>query len=238
MKQIYNLDWKEYDDLVLNSISYQYFPKEKLNYSPGRIVEPLLELEKEKIIYVPIGKNASTSIANSLNFTPVKIILQSDNRFDIDIPEKYRNGYKFFIVTRDPRERWVSGINEFFNIHVYEGVDFDGDKKRSRNKFLSELKNNKFIFDGHTEPQLSVIKFCFKYDLDITLLKLDGNLNKKISNLLNREVAINYDNPIQKYKFKLKNYKFCNDILTKYCMENEHFLNLYAMDFYLYDCSI
>ncbi len=237
MKEIYNLDWKKYNTSVFNSISHQYFPKEELNPSPGMLVGPLLELEGEKIIYAPIAKNASTSITNSLNFTPIKIPLQLDCPFLIDIPEKYRSGYKFFVVTRNPKERWISGINEFLTIYDDQGVDFHGDGKGYYNKFLMELKNNKFIFDGHTEPQVSIMRFCFKYDLDITFLKLDENLNEKISSILKRKVIINHDNISEKFEFKLENYKFCHDILTKYCMKNKNFLDLYEMDFYLYNHS-
>jgi hypothetical protein len=237
VKDIYNLDWEKYNTSVFNSISYQYYPKEELDLRPGMMVEPLLELEEEKIIYVSIAKNASTSIINSLNFTPIKIPLQLDCPFLIDIPEKYRSGYKYFVVTRDPKERWISGINEFLNIYHHQGVDFDGDKKGSRNKFLMELKNNKFIFDGHTEPQVSRMRFCFKYDLDITFLKLDENLNEKISDILKRKITITRDNTSEKFEFKLKNYKFCQDILNEYCMKNKHFLDLYEMDFYLYNHS-
>lgn len=239
MDKIYNLDWKKYNNIVYDSISLQYFPKEEIEIQSGKLVEVLYELKEEKIIYIPIAKNASTSITKSLNCTSILTPLQSPNStFYIDIPEKYRNGYKFFVITRDPKKRWISGINEFLNIYNYEGVDFDGDKKGSYNKFLNELKNNKFIFDHHTRPQVSWINFCFKYNLDITFLKLDENLNKKISNLLEREVQITHDNITQEFKFKLKNYKFCHDILTKYCMQNKNFLNLYEMDFYLYDSSL
>jgi hypothetical protein len=238
MQKIYSLDWQKYNDLVFNSVSYEYFPKQELDFSCGREIQAFLELEKEKIIYVPIAKNASTSIENSLEFTPVKVVLQPNCYFDLDIPKKYRSQYKFFIVTRDPNERWISGINEFLNIYDYQGIDFDGDEKGSRNKFLSELKNNKFIFDGHTEPQLSTIKFCFKYDIDISFLKLDKNINEKISNILNRPVQIMHSNSMQQFEFKLKNYEFCNDIFNKYCANNKNFLDLYEMDYYLYNLSI
>jgi hypothetical protein len=237
LADIYNLDWKKYSDLLYNSISFQYFPKENIDIKLGKIIQPLYKLEKDGVIYLPIPKNASTSIENSFDFSPIKSPLQREFPFYIDIPEKYINEYKFFIITRDPKERWISGINEFLNIYCHEGVDFDGNIKGSRSKFLNELKNNKFIFDFHTMPQLTFISFCFRYNIDITFLKLDQNLNEKISNILKRKVLITHDNPTQKFKFKLKNYKFCYDILTKYCMKNKNFLDLYKMDFYLYDNS-
>lgn len=235
-----DFDWERYNNLILNSISYEYFPKEELELQPDRGFE-FLELKDEKIIYIPISKNASTSIANSFNFTSVKIPLSGESRFsahNLDIPEKYKNGYKFFAITRDPRQRWVSGVNEFLNIYHYKEIDFDGDIVGSRTKFLDELKYNKFIFDFHTIPQLSWIGFCFKNNLDITLFKLDENLSEKVSQITKKEITISNDNTINKYKYKLKNYKFCYDILTRYCMRNEKFLDLYKMDSRLYNNSL
>jgi hypothetical protein len=63
-------------------------------------------------------------------------------------------------------------------------------------------------------------------------------LNEKISSLLKRPVTINYDNGMQEYTHKVKNYKFCYDILTRYCMKNKNFLDLHEMDFYLYNNSL
>jgi hypothetical protein len=243
LDKIYNLDWGRYNKLLYNSISFQYFPKEDLKTESEQVVEVLYELEGEKVIYIPISKNASTSVLNSLNFTPVNTCAKNGSTIYsgidwLDIPQKYKNGYKFFIITRDPKERWISGINEFLNIYHHEGVDFNGGKKGSYSKFLTELKNNKFIFDCHTRPQVSWINFCFQYDFDMTFLKLDENLNDKISSFLKRPVTMTHDNPTKKYKYKLKNYKFCYDVLTEYCMKNKNFLDLHEMDFYLYDNSI
>lgn len=237
LDKVYNLDWQKYNDLVYNSISFKYFPEEEFKIETITPVDILYELEEEKIIYIPISKNASTSITNSLNFRPITTFVPPNSKFYvdyIDIPEKYRNGYKFLVVTRDPKKRWISGINEFLN----ERSDFDEDDIRSYDKFIVELKNNKFIFDCHTRPQFSWINFCFKYDLDITFLRLDENLNEKISNVLGREVIINHYNPIEKYESKIKIYNFCYNILTKYCMKNKNFLDLHEMDFYLYNNSL
>lgn len=239
MNDLYNLDWKKYNKLVYDSISFEYFPKEDPEFK-SEICFECLELREEKIIYIPIGKNASTSITNSLNCAPIGFPLPPDSKFHIehiDIPKKYKNEYKFLIITRDPKQRWISGINEFLNNNRYK-VDFDGNEKGSRNKFLMELKNNKFIFDYHTMTQLSYVSFCFKQNLNLLCLKLDENLNEKISNILKKPVLISQDNSIKKYKYKLKNFKFCYDVLTRYCMQNKNFLQLHEMDFCLYNNSV
>lgn len=261
--ELYGLDWGKYNSFAYNSTSLQYFPEEQLRVNSKKVVKFFNKLEEEKVIYLPIPKNASTSIMNSINFTPIKTYFKeistsyerenkdSINTFFsyIDVPEKYRQEYKFVIVTRDPKERWISGINEILNIYLAPSVRrsllfpryrrdlFNGDKELFRSKFLTELKNNKFIFDCHTKPQVSWINFCSQYNLDITFLKLDEHLDEKMSTLLKRKVEITHDNPSKKFKFKLKNYRFCHDILTNYCMKNKNFLDLYKMDFYLYNSS-
>ncbi len=235
-EKIFNLDWKKYNDTLYNSVSFNYFPKEQLDIDLIGETDVFYKSDVFKIVYVPIYKNASTSIKNSLNFEPVYIKPKKEKVFDIDIPEQYRD-YKFFTIIRDPKSRWISGINEFINIYQDLGVDFDGDIKGSRKKFLLELKNNKFIFDGHTRPQLSSIDFCFKYDIDLTLIKMDERLEEKISTFIKDPIKLRHDNPIEKYKFKLENYNFCYQILNRYCMKNTSFLDLYSLDFYLYNNS-
>lgn len=234
--KILNLDWVKYNDTMYKSVSFNYFPKEQLDVDLIGETDVFYKSDELKIIYVPIYKNASTSIRNTLNFDPVYIKPSKQKTFDIDIPKQYRD-YKFFAVIRDPKSRWISGINEFINIYQDLGVDFDGDVEGSRKKFLLELKNNKFIFDGHTRPQLSSMDFCFQYDIDLTIIKMDDNLEEKISKFIGSPIKLRHDNPIQKYKFKLENYNFCYQILHKYCMKNTSFLNLYEMDFYLYNNS-
>ena len=235
-EKIFNLEWKKYNDTVYNAVSFNYFPKEQLDIDSIDKIDVFYKSDSLKIIYVPIYKNASTSIKNSLNLEPVYIKPKKEEIFDVDIPKQYRD-YKFFAIIRDPKSRWISGINEFINIYQDLGVDFDGEVKGSRKKFLLELKNNKFIFDGHTRPQLSSIDFCFKYDIDLTLIRMDERMEEKISDFMNMQIKLRHDNPIEKYKFKLENYNFCYQILNRYCMKNKSFLELYEMDFYLYNNS-
>lgn len=258
--EIYNLNWKEYNNFVHDSISLKYYPKDKLEIRNKKAIQLMYRLKEEKVIYIPITKNACTSITNSLDLIPIRSSLSRNfkdhNVFNtfinyIDIPKEYRTGYKFFVITRNPEDRWVSGINEYLNyslgafkrstlLHPHYRRDlggFNGDEKQFLKEILCEVINNKFIFDCHTRPQLSAIHFCFKYNLDITFLKLDKNLNEKISDILKKKVIISHDNCTVDFKYKLKNYKLCHDILTKYCMQNNNFLDLFKMDYYLYNSS-
>lgn len=240
MNFLNNFDWEKYNKVLYDSISLEYFRKESLEFQSERFFEVYV-LEEEKIIYIPIAKNASTSIINSLNFTSVKFPIIPSSKFCIDIqyleiPERYKNEYKFFTVIRNPKQRWVSGINEFLYSPDHEQIYFDADKKFC-DKFLDELKNNKFIFDFHTIPQFPWVSFCFTYDLDLTLLKLDGDLSKKISSTLKKTLTINHDNKMQDYTWKVNSYNLCQDVFTKYVMTNKNFSHAYEMDLHLYNSS-
>jgi hypothetical protein len=66
---------------------------------------------------------------------------------------------------------------------------------------------------------------------------MDERLEEKISTFIKDPIKLRHDNPIEKYKFKLENYNFCYQILNRYCMKNTSFLDLYSLDFYLYNNS-
>jgi len=234
-------DWETYNKILYDSISFEYFQKEALEFNSERFFEVYV-LEKEKIIYIPIAKNASTSIINSLNFKLIKFPIIQSSEFCIDIkcleiPEKYKNEYKFFTITRNPKQRWISGINEFLYSPDHEQIYFEN-KNKFCDKFLAELKNNKFIFDFHTIPQLPWVRFCFTYNLDLTLLKLDDELNQKISSMLKRSTIINHDNKMQNYPCKVNSYDLCQDIFIEYVLNNNNFSHVYEMDLHLYNSSL
>lgn len=235
-----NFDWEKYNKLVYDSISFEYFQRESLEFKSKRFFEVYV-LEEEKIIYIPISKNASTSIINSLNFSLIKFPIIPSSKLCIDIKcleisEKYKKKYKFFTVTRNPKQRWISGINEFLHSPDHEQIYFDIDNRFS-DKFLTELKNNKFIFDFHTIPQLTWMSFCFASNLDLTLVKMDSDLNKKISDILKKSVTINHENKMQDYDCKIKSYDLCQNVFMEYVMNNKNFSDLHEMDFYLYNNS-
>ena len=50
MDKIYNLDWKKYNNIVYDSISFQYFPKEEIEIQSGKLVEVLYELKEKGLI--------------------------------------------------------------------------------------------------------------------------------------------------------------------------------------------
>jgi hypothetical protein len=70
---------------------------------------------------------------------------------------------------------------------------------------------------------------------------LNNKEHKDILNTRLSEQKSKYEEKLKtqekKYKFKLENYNFCYQILNRYCMKNTSFLDLYSLDFYLYNNS-
>ena len=106
-----------------------------------------------KINFIAVPKNASTSIRNGLNLKTM------DNYFNLT--EDFKNVYKNITVLRDPLERIVSSYLEVLNrlhdspktgekkfFHMTESID------RFR-EFISELERE--TYDAHVEPQFFYI---------------------------------------------------------------------------------
>jgi len=63
-----------------------------------------------------------------------------------------KNNYNFYSIIRNPKDRYISGLQEFIKIYN-PPVEF----------IIHNLKNNIFIFDEHTSPQ-----YCFLFYVKIT----------------------------------------------------------------------
>ncbi len=240
-----DFNWEEYNDLIDSSISKKCFVSyftdeygvvsEKLeenlttNFNEQLISNPyemVYKSEEYKIIYIPIFKNASTSLIKSLNLKPTNLL--DDNQ---KINQYYLKNYKFFTVIRDPKSRWISAMLEYIvaakklNIHT---------------KLNIELLNSKFIFDGHFFPQFSYLYVILqsKINIDIDLIKLDSNLTDKISKFVGKKINLSHLNKTEESQFKLIFKKSFSKVLNDYCMKNKKFLELYEKDFYLYNISI
>ena len=173
---------------------------------------------KNKLIYFKIDKCASTSVIECLtkqsDFIPV---------YDSDLhTEKKITRYNVFTVIRDPKSRWISGLNQF----IYEEV--------SRDIIEGELKNHKFIFDGHTLPQVNFLPSCTD---NIILLRLDRNLNQKISLLLGENVELKHKNTTSSDTHKKNNLNFCKKMFETYCERNPRYYQTYEFDYRLFNIS-
>lgn len=177
----------------------------------------------EKLVYMHIDKCASTSISTALeerHFFDGKLFENKEKLIEKIITDNYT----FFAVIRDPYSRWVSGICEFI-------TRFDV----TEDYVISQVKENKYIFDEHTLPQHCFLDICYENKIDIQYIRLDNKLEEKINGLLKTDkIVLNRlreSDPLLKLK--------CQNIFEKYVKINlEEFDNLYKNDFVLYSKSV
>lgn len=231
---LYNFDWIDYKNKIDECVSKKYF----LDYNP-KDVEPIefdaFYVSKQyKILYIPISKNASTSLKNLIDFEPVCQMPKIQNQFDLEIPEEYKKEYKVLVVTRHPKDRWISGFNQFLSeIGVYLSSSESKD-------ILLELKDRRFIFDGHTLPQFRFIDYCFQpstINFDIHLIKMDEYFENKISDFIGCKVQVMKKNLMEKEDLKIKNHELCYKIFNNYCIRHQKFMDVYNQDYVLYNNS-
>ena len=231
----WNFDWESYRELVDSVVSKKYFLDYNLEVNSDIKFDAFYISERYQLLYIPISKNASTSLKNSLDFKPVYQTPKTGKKFDLEIPENYRKSYKIFTLIRHPKDRWISGFNEFLSEYGFYL------KNNTSRKVIFELKNKKFVFDGHTLPQFSFIDYCFCPDgmnFELNLINLEGDINTKLSNLCQESVKINYKNSMTNDQLKIDNYELCYKIFNDYCLKQKKFLDLYKQDYILYKKSI
>jgi hypothetical protein len=177
---------------------------------------------ENNIIFLPIGKCASTSFVNCFEKIDGKTIAGDISESDI---MKCKD-IKFYAITRNPEDRYISALNYFINLYSQEN---------NLHLIENNLAREKFIFDAHTLPQYYFISNVIKHH-NITLLKLDKNINEKLSDILKNKITLPILNSHSKQK---NNYKiFCKELFEKYCKNNKNYINLYKKDFEMYDNAI
>lgn len=173
---------------------------------------------KNKTILMHIDKCASSSIRYALitnGFCDMSLRIKN-----VDKTKEYfiKNNYNFYAIIREPKKRYISGLQEFIKIH-----------NPSIEYIISNLKNNKFIFDEHTSPQHCFLFLCEK---GCNYLKLDEKLASKVSNIFGKTLDISRKNISHE---NIKN--DCEKIFEKYCKKNSEFYKLYENDFELYSIA-
>lgn len=180
-----------------------------------------------KIIFITINKCAGSSLRQYLSHKKFDIIDNNDICDDFII-NKIINNFIFYSVIRNPKDRYISGLNEF----IYQTA-YNCDNK----KFVEDnIKHNKFIFDEHLLPQNESVCEILKYNKKINFIRMDNNLSKKISHILNNENLMPTTNTFKDKK--ICNLNFCIKMYEKYCEKNTIFHELYKKDFELYDISV
>jgi hypothetical protein len=207
----------------LNYCSHSAIELYKIFKAHPPIFNPCLFDWKNKIIFIQISKCASSTM---------RVVLENNNfcQWDHDSSPKLsningiknyfiENDYKFYAIIREPKSRYISGLKEF--IEMYNPpLDF----------IISNLKNNKFIFDDHTAPQNCFLSLC---NDKCNYLKMDEDLSDKVSEIIGNNIMLPKKNVSPK-SIKLK----CKDLFEQYCEKNIEFYKLYNKDFELYNISI
>ena len=179
---------------------------------------------EKKLIYISILKCASMSsieyLTKESDFIPI---------YDYDT-EQIKNS-KIFAIIRDPKSRWISGLNELMCHDVI--VNW-------KPYVEQELKKNKFIFDYHTVPQFNSVSYYSRLVSisDITLLRLDKNLNEKLSSLIGEDVKLGYENTTSSEESKKRNLNFCKRMFKTYCEKNPKYYQRYEFDYIMFNISI
>ena len=193
--------------------------------------------DKYKLIFMHIDKCASTSVSYALSecrpkFYPLDEMPRQQN---CDLLAKYfvETDHLFFAITRDPVQRWISGLNEFvcrFRPPI--------------NWVVNQVKNKKYIFDEHTGPQKTFLRLCLENGGNLHLIKLDDNISPKLNYFIKSKL-----DDVDQFKFKpvpvphkrnskyfLPNYKsFCEKIYEDYVEPDKSaFDELYKYDYELY----
>ena len=192
---------------------------------------------KKKLIYLKIDKCASSSITEYFStrddFIPLTKIRVSTTFPEYDI-EKIKN-FNIFTVIRDPKSRWISGLNQLISC-----ISNRHENKLETYAYVEqELSKNEFIFDGHTLPQINCLpsKMYSSFISNIILLRLDKNLNQKISSLLEEDVQIKHKNKTSLDPNKKNNLNFCKKMFETYCEKNPKYYQSYEFDYILFNIS-
>lgn len=125
--------------------------------------------DSSNFVYVPIPKNASSETS-----TKLLSLGWSANNFSENI-SAFKD-YKFIVILRDPIDRWLSGINQYFLLYHKTIYQLSTD--------TLNLIAHKIVLDDHTEKQ---IYFCNKLNLDKTIFfKFGPNLNKSLNDYFSK----------------------------------------------------
>tara|TARA_B100000945_G_scaffold228305_1_gene184948 strand:- start:85 stop:813 length:729 start_codon:yes stop_codon:yes gene_type:complete len=184
---------------------------------------------KKKLVYLHVDKCGSTSITSAfisegMTFIPLENFRRAKD-YETMAEFLVESGYTFFAMTRDPCTRWVSGMNEFMCRYK---PPFDW--------VLKQVKNKKYVYDEHTAPQHLFLRLCLEYNGKLKLLKLDGNLKKKVNDFLGMNLDIHH---LRQSKYFVPNYTMLAKKLFHQIVEPdmEEFNKLYAMDYDLYNSA-
>ena len=144
---------------------------------------------RDRIAYLNTPKCASSFLKDALDWEQQCF----DNmEQSVDVPVYYTSVDHIMVVIRDPYERWLSGIAEYFELYypndesVFEFLEFSHSQQ-----FICD----RVAFDDHTESQLF---FLQNVPLDkCVFFKMNANLGTKVHEFLNTQGVANTVNIAQ-----------------------------------------
>ena len=104
---------------------------------------------KDNLCYVPIPKNSSCYTVDLLTRNG----WTAGNFLTADLSNK-----KFIILLRDPIDRWVTGLAQYFCSAVIDDEYATEEIQRDFNDLVKRIIFDQVIFDDHTEKQVYFIK--------------------------------------------------------------------------------
>ena len=163
----------------------------------------IYHLDSQKLAYISINKNASTSILSALMKTDnqeVDLKNHSNHWLHRKAREQMKgaidNGYKGFAVVRDPKDRLLSCYHDqvlikdeigYFD-HLYFGMF------RSDLTFDQFVKLASKIPDSIKEPHIKLQKHCIPKDSGIQIFKFENLNHELIPFLKNYGVMLEWKN--------------------------------------------
>jgi hypothetical protein len=104
---------------------------------------------KDNLCYIPIPKNSSCYTVDLLTRNG----WTASNFLTADLTDK-----KFVVLLRDPIDRWITGIAQYFCSVVVDNEYATEEIERDFNELVKRIIFDQVIFDDHTETQLYFIK--------------------------------------------------------------------------------
>lgn len=182
-----------------------------------------MSLNDSKFGYIPIPKNASTTL---------KFLFKNTIRFSNGYNYHNESNKNFVVCLRDPLDRWYTGVIEHFD-RRFKDTDI------SNPEVLEHIFNKK-KFDAHTEHQ---INFLSNLSTDnIYFFKFGANLLENISRFLIENLNVYKNNAIINISKNIsigtpKQEKI--DFLKKYAILNPHLVDdikdYYSEDYKLFN---
>ena len=164
-------------------------------------------IDKEKIIFIHIPKNAGSSIKKYLigenEFNKLKESWKHKTIYDIkkEFPKKYFS-YKKFAVVRNPYDRAVSWFaylkryrlsNDLLNTYQYNSKTNSYEVVETIKAPIKEFRN--WILDPYADFNEAALKLnllknqCEWIDESVTILKYE-NINEELSNFFNKKIKL------------------------------------------------